>query len=133
MKTSKKGKPKTQQNRTQIRLLESDNIDGPWTEFMSFTSTAQSNNDAYILSSKAIDLSNGILTRKRLKKAITKSEPVSVRYNKPSPQRLYVHIQDILILIEKLSANEGVTEETVKMFGRYVKEHQGKTPKIDLS
>jgi len=83
----------------------------------------ESRDDAYIPFTKALELSNGALTRKKLEKAIKKGEPVKVRDRKPSPQRRNVHIQDVLSLISKLSVNDDATEEAARMFGEYQKAH----------
>lgn len=82
--------------------------------------------EAFIPFGKAIQFSNGILTRKRLEKAIKKGIPLKVRDRKPRKQRLEVHIQDLMSLIEKLSSNAKVSEEVALMFGTYVKEYQKK-------
>jgi len=89
--------------------------------------------DAYIPFTKAIELSNGLLTRKKLDKAIEHGKPVKVRDKKPSKQRRNVNIQDVLLLINKLSANEKTTEEAARMFGEYKKAFQKKiSGKINL-
>jgi len=91
------------------------------------------NDEAYIHFTKAIKLSNGILTRKKLDKALNQDEPMKVRSKKPSKNRRIVHIQDVLSLIGKLSENNNVGEEAARMFGEYQKAHQKKTQaKIDL-
>jgi hypothetical protein len=89
--------------------------------------------EPYIPYMKAIGLSNGVLTRKKLDKAITEGQPVKVRDRTPRPQRREVHIQDVLQLIDKLTINEGVKEEAARMFGEYKRAHQSKQPKPDLS
>lgn len=87
---------------------------------------------AYIPFKKAIELSNGVLTRKKLNKAIEKRDPIHVRSHKPSKQRLDVHIQDVIALIEELSLSEKAAEKAAKMFGGYVKEFQKKRPQGNL-
>jgi hypothetical protein len=87
------------------------------------------NNDAYIPFGKTIELSNGILNRKKLEKAINEGKPVKVRDKKPSKQRRNVHIQDILQLIEKLSSNPKASEEAARMFGEYKNTFQNKKNK----
>jgi hypothetical protein len=54
---------------------------------------------------------------------------VKVRNHKPSKQRQTVHIQDVLVLINKLSTNEAAAEEAAKMFGRWKAEAQKKIGK----
>lgn len=85
--------------------------------------------EAYIPFTKAIELSNGILTRKKLDKAIDQSKPIKVRSKKPRANRLNVHIQDVLSLINKLSENDKAGEEAARMFSEYKKQLQGKTGK----
>jgi len=86
-------------------------------------------NEAYIPFKKAIELSNGVLTRKRLNKAIEQGEPIKVRSDKPSKQRKRVHIQDVLSLIENLSEDNKAGEEAARMFGEYKKTLQEKIQK----
>lgn len=50
--------------------------------------------DAYIPFTKAIELSNGVLNRKKLEKAINEGLPVEVRDRKPSKQRREVQLTD---------------------------------------
>jgi hypothetical protein len=75
--------------------------------------------DVYIPFNKAIEFSGEIITRKILLKAIHKGYPVKVRSYKPSSQRRSVHIQDILVLMDKLSPSKNVVQEATKIFGRY--------------
>ena len=77
------------------------------------------NDEAYIPFTKAIKLSNGILNRKKLDKAIKQRKPIKVRSKKPTRNRQNVHIQDVLLLIENLSENTKATEEATSMFGEY--------------
>lgn len=91
------------------------------------------NDEAYIPFTEAIKLSNGILTRKKLDKALNQDELMKVRSKKPRKNRRIVHIQDVLSLIKKLSENNNVGEEAARMFGEYKKAHQKETQaKIDL-
>ena len=90
--------------------------------------------DAYIPFSKAIELSNGILTRKKLEKAIEHGKPTKVRDIKPRKNRRNVHIQDVLLLINKLSINEKASEEAARMFGKWRElSIKKRDEKIDLS
>jgi hypothetical protein len=93
---------------------------------------SETGDEAYIPFTKGVALSNGVLTRKKLEKAIDKGEPVKVRDRKPSAQRREVHIQDVLRLIDKLSADESVTENAAKMFGEYMQAYQRRQPKPNL-
>ena len=86
-------------------------------------------NEAYIPYTKAIEFGNGILTRKKLDKAIKQGEPIKVRSKKPTRNRQNVHIQDVLLLIEKLSENTKATEEATRMFGEYKNHLQKKMSK----
>lgn len=88
--------------------------------------TSGQTEDALIPFNKAIEMSNGILTRKKLEKAVKQGEPVKVRSEKPSKQRRTVHIQDVLALIKKLSDSEAASEQAVAIFARYKSEHQKK-------
>lgn len=81
----------------------------------------------FVLDLPNIEFSNGVLTRKKLEKALKQGEPMKVRSKKPSTNRLNVHIQDVLSLIRKLSVNNNVGEEAARMFGEYQKIHQKKT------
>ena len=88
--------------------------------------------DAYIPFTKALELSNGILTRKRLDKAINKGEPVRVRAIKPNPQRKNVHVQDVIELINALTADSSVKEEAARMFSEWKQIEGSKRPPLDL-
>lgn len=85
--------------------------------------------DAYIPYKKAIDLSNGVLSRKKLDKAINCGEPVRVRSKKPRENRRNVHIQDVLAVIEKLSNDDNIKEEASRMFGLYTETFRKKRTK----
>jgi len=90
--------------------------------------------EAYISYTKAIELSNGILTRKKLDKAINQEEPMKVRSKKPHKNRRIVHIKDVLLLIKKLSLNNNVGEEATRMFSEWKNLEQKKRgEQIDLS
>jgi hypothetical protein len=86
----------------------------------------ESGEDAYIGFIKAIELSSGILTRKKLEKAIKDGEPVKVRCDRPRARRCNVHIQDVLALIEKLSADDAAGEKADEMFSEYKEAFQKK-------
>lgn len=88
--------------------------------------------DAYIAFTKAIELSNGVLTRKKLEKAIDKGNPIKVRDWKPSAQRREVHIQDVLLLIDKLSDDKDVSEKIAQALGEYRKQLLAKQAPPDL-
>jgi len=91
------------------------------------------NDEAYIPYTKAIEFSNGILTRKKLDKAIKQGEPLKARDKKPSEKRRCVHIQDVLSLINKLSVNEKAAEQAARMFGEYKEQLQKKmTRQVNL-
>ena len=120
---SKKIKPRFQ-------LLESDNLDGPWEPIpddeYTVTATMQAikdlvaeDDEAYIPFAKAIKLSSGVLTRKKLEKAIIQGGPVQVRDKKPSKNRRMVNVHDVLKLIESLSQGENYSEKAAKMFSEY--------------
>ena len=81
---------------------------------------------AYIPITKAIKFSNGILTLKKLNKAIEQGQPIKVRSKKPRINRKSVHIQDVLSLINKLSENDKPGEEAARMFGEYQKQYEKK-------
>jgi len=89
----------------------------------------QGADDAYIPFTKAIEFGRGILTRKKLERAIKQGKPVEVRFKKPSTNRLNVHIQDFILLINKLSENDKGAEEAARMFGEYKEQHQRKMAK----
>jgi len=88
--------------------------------------------EAYIPFTTAIELSNGVLTRKKLEKAIDKSDPVKVRDRKPSKQRREVHIQDVLALIKKLEVDDQITDTAIGLFSRWKAEFQKKQPRQNL-
>jgi hypothetical protein len=75
--------------------------------------------DAYITFNEALEFSGGVITRRILLKAIRKGYPVKVRSDKPSSQRMCVHIQDVLVLVRKLSPGKDAEEKAAKMFGQY--------------
>ena len=120
-----------------FQLGESDNLDGPWEPIpddeYTVTATMQAikdlvaeDDEAYIPFGKAIELSSGVLTRKKLDKAISQGDPIKIRCKKPSKNRKNVHIQDVLKLINKISSSEKITEEAAKLFGRWKDELQQK-------
>mgnify|MGYP001103618569 CR=1 FL=1 len=91
--------------------------------------TGGGDDEAYISHTKAIELSGGILTRKKLDTAIEQGKPIKVRSRKPRINRRNVHIQDVLLLIKKLSGNEKASEEAIRMFAEYKKMLQKRTSK----
>jgi hypothetical protein len=83
------------------------------------------------LFTEAVKMSHGALTERKIKMAIKKGK---VRHDKPSPQRLGVHIQDILSLIKKSEVSENIKEEAARMYSEYIAIHQEKIrSKLDLS
>lgn len=87
---------------------------------------------AFIPFTKAIQLASGVLSRKMLNKAIKYGKPVKVRSFKPSPQRINVHVQDILALIKVLSPSEEASEEAARMFSEFKKVFIKKQPPVNL-
>jgi len=97
------------------------------------TEASGRDDEAYVSYSKAIEFSNAILTRKILDKAIKQGKPVKVRDKKPSKNRRSVHIQDVLLLINKLSSNEKAADQAARMFGEYKEQLQKKmTGQVNL-
>lgn len=105
-------------------LLESDSPAGPWTAIpdeeipvtMNLAMLKQMlSEEAWIPVQVVIDLSNGLLTRKRLEKAIQAGE---VRDRKPSAKRRELHIRDVVALFVRLTSKAGVSEEATAMFSR---------------
>lgn len=86
-----------------------------------------SDDGAYIPFSKPIEFSGGILNRKNLEKAIKQGKPVKVRSRKPSKYRCEVHIQDVLVLMDKLATTEKAAEVAAQMFGEWKNQLQKRT------
>ena len=89
------------------------------------------NDEAYIPFSVVVRITSGDLNKKRLDKAIKEGD---VRSRKPSKQRKFVHIQDVLKLLKQSSSSEGAKEMAAKMFGTLREIRQKKIEgKRDLS
>ncbi len=79
--------------------------------------------EAYISATQAIQLSNRVLDRKKLDKAIAAGR---VRWKKPSKKRKNVHIQDVIAEISRCEGSKEAKEEAARMFGEYKEIHAKK-------